>query len=58
VCVKNSLRKKVLEIPTEMKEVIWIGVESKISTCIKVCIGFIYEAPQNSRWYNPNFTKS
>jgi hypothetical protein len=23
---KNSISKKVIEIPTEMKEVIWIGV--------------------------------
>jgi hypothetical protein len=42
VYVKNSLSKKVIEISTEMKEVIWIGVKSKASPCIKVCISFIY----------------
>jgi hypothetical protein len=56
VYIKNSISKKVIEIPTEMK-VIWIGVKSKASPGIKVCIGFTYKAPQNSRWYNPNFTK-
>jgi hypothetical protein len=43
--VKNSISKKIIEIPTEMKEVIWIGVKSKTSPCIKVCISFIYKAP-------------
>jgi hypothetical protein len=57
VYVKNSLSKNVIEIATEMKEVIWIGIKSKLSPCIKVCISFIYNAPQNSRWYNPKFTK-
>jgi hypothetical protein len=57
VYVKNSISKKVIEIPTEMKEVIWIEVKDKTSPCIKVCISFIYKAPQNLRWYNPNFTK-
>jgi hypothetical protein len=57
VYVKNSISKKVVEIPTEMKEVIRIGIESKTSPCIKVCISFIYKAPQNSRWNNPSFTK-
>jgi hypothetical protein len=52
VCAKN-----VTEIPTEMKEVMWIGVKCKTSPYIKVCMSFIYKAPQNSRWYNPNFTK-
>jgi hypothetical protein len=57
VYVKNSIGKKVIGIATEMKEVIWIGVKSKTNPCIKVCISLVYKAPQNSRWYNPNFTK-
>jgi hypothetical protein len=36
VCVKNSISKKVIEIQTEMKEVIWIRVKSKTSPCINV----------------------
>jgi hypothetical protein len=57
VYVKNSISKKVIEISTEMKEVIRIGVKSKTSSGIKVRISFIYKAPQNSWWYNPNITK-
>jgi hypothetical protein len=57
VCIKNSISKKVIEIKTEMKEVTWIGVRIKTSQCIKVCTSFINKEPQNSRWYNPNFTK-
>jgi hypothetical protein len=38
VYVKNGLSKKVTEIQTEMKEVIWIGVKSETILCIKVCI--------------------
>jgi hypothetical protein len=38
----NSWEVKVIEIPTEMKEVIWIGVRSKPSPYIEVCISFIY----------------
>jgi hypothetical protein len=45
----NSINKKVIEMPTEMKEVIWIGIKSKTSPCIKVCECFIHQAPQNSR---------
>jgi exonuclease III len=40
-----------------MKEVIWIGVNGRTSPCIKVCLSFIYNSPQNSRWYNPSFSK-
>jgi hypothetical protein len=54
VYVKNSISKKVIEIPTKMKEVIWIEVKSKTSPCIKVCLSFVYKTPLNSRWYNPN----
>jgi hypothetical protein len=24
---------------------------------MEICIGYIYNAPPNSRWYNPNFTR-
>jgi hypothetical protein len=24
---------------------------------LEICIGFIYNAPLNSRWYNPNFIR-
>jgi hypothetical protein len=32
--------KKFIEISTDMKGVIWIGVKGKTSPCIKVCISF------------------
>jgi hypothetical protein len=46
--VKNSIRKKVIESPTGMKEVIRTEVKSKTSPCIKIFISFIYKGPQNS----------
>jgi hypothetical protein len=39
-----------------MKEVIWIGLEDKMDSHMELCMGFIYNAPQGSWWYNPNFT--
>jgi hypothetical protein len=39
-----------------MKEVIWTGLKAKTNSDVELCMGFIYNAPQNSRWYNLNFT--
>jgi hypothetical protein len=39
-----------------VKEVTWIGLKAKTNSDVELCMGFIYNAPQNSRWYNPNFT--
>jgi hypothetical protein len=27
------------------------------SAQIRICIGFVYNAPQSSKWCNPNFTR-
>jgi hypothetical protein len=40
-----------------MKEIIWVGVSKKRSSKVQICIGFVYNAPQTSRCYNPNFIR-
>jgi hypothetical protein len=40
-----------------MKEILWVSVSKKRNSKVKICIGFIYSAPQASPWYNPNFTR-
>jgi hypothetical protein len=47
----------IIDIPKAMKEIIWVGVKERESAQIKICIGFVYNAPQSSKWYNPNFTR-
>jgi hypothetical protein len=39
-----------------MKEILWLNIREDCSRHLEICIGFIYNAPPNSRWYNPNFT--
>jgi hypothetical protein len=41
VYVKNSISKKDIEIPTEMKELIRTGIKYTANSCIKVCKSFI-----------------
>jgi hypothetical protein len=53
---KDSINNRVKEIQTTVKEVIWIGLKAKTNSDVELCMGFIYNAPQNSWWYNPNFT--
>jgi hypothetical protein len=40
-----------------MKEILWVGVSTKRNSKVEIYIGFIYNAPQSSQWYNPNFTR-
>jgi exonuclease III len=40
-----------------MKETLWISVREESSSHLEICVGFIYNAPLNSCWYNPNFTR-
>jgi hypothetical protein len=57
VYIGDGISKRVTEIMTNMKEVLWVGVSKKRYSKIEICIGFIYNAPQSSRWYNPNFSR-
>jgi Holliday junction resolvase RusA-like endonuclease len=40
-----------------MKESIWMRLRRKINSSIRLDITFLYNLPQNLRWYNPTFTK-
>jgi hypothetical protein len=55
VYIKDSINNRVKEIQTTVKEIIWIGLKAKTNSDVVLCMGF-FNAPQNSRWYNPNFT--
>jgi hypothetical protein len=54
VYIGEGISKRVTEVTTNMKEV---GVSKKRYSKAEICIGFVYNAPQSSRWYNPNFTR-
>jgi hypothetical protein len=56
VYIRDNIKKRVKEIPAMVKEVIWIGLKDKTNSDAELYMCFIYNAPQNSRWYNPNFT--
>jgi hypothetical protein len=56
VYIKDNINSRVKEIQTTVKEVIWVGLKDKPNSDVELCMGFIYNAPQNYRWYNPNFT--
>jgi hypothetical protein len=47
----------VKEIVADMKKILWIGIREENSLQPEIC-GFIYNAPLNSHWYNPNFTRN
>jgi hypothetical protein len=57
VYIREGISKQVTEIATNMKEILWVGVSKKRNSKVEICIGFIYNAPQSSQWYNPNFTR-
>jgi hypothetical protein len=40
-----------------MKEILRLNIREEYSLHLETCVGFIYNAPPNSRWYNPNFTR-
>jgi hypothetical protein len=41
----------------QMKERLWTGVRSNITSHLGLIISFLHNAPQNSKQYNPNITK-
>jgi hypothetical protein len=55
--MKDRIHYKVIEILTEIKETVWMGVRSNVISRAVLIISFMYNLPSNSRWYNPNFTK-
>jgi hypothetical protein len=57
VCIKDDISKGVKEIVSDMKEILWLNIREDYSLHLEICVGFIYNAPPNSRWYNPNFTR-
>jgi hypothetical protein len=34
-----------------------VGVSKKRNSKAEICIGFVYNAPQSSRWHNSKFTR-
>jgi hypothetical protein len=57
VYIREGIIKRFTEITTNMKEVLWVCVIKKRNSKVEICIGFVCNAPQSSRWYNPNFTR-
>jgi hypothetical protein len=56
VYIKDNINNRIEEIPTMVKEVTWERLKDKTNSDVELCMGFIHNAPQNSQWYNPNFT--
>jgi hypothetical protein len=40
VYIKDNINNRVKEIPTMMKEVIWIGLKDEMDSHTKLCMGF------------------
>jgi exonuclease III len=40
-----------------MEEVIWIGMKDWLVKEVKICVGFLYCPPVNSKWFNVNFLR-
>jgi hypothetical protein len=57
VFIREGISKRVTEIALNMKMILWVGVSKKRNSKVEICIDFVYNAPQSSRWYNPNFTR-
>ena len=55
--VKNITEPIVNEIVTEKEEIIWIRRKDQIALSIKMCLGFLYGSPTNSKWFNVNFIR-
>ena len=51
--IKNVIDQYVEEIVTEREEIIWTGIKDKIALSIKLCVGYLYHPPVNSKWFNP-----
>jgi hypothetical protein len=50
VYIKDEISKGVKEIVSDMKEILWLKTREEYSLNMELCIGFIYNAPPNSRW--------
>jgi hypothetical protein len=57
VYIRQGISKRVTEIATNMEEIVWVGVSKNRNIKTEICIGFIYNAPQTSRWFYHNFTR-
>jgi hypothetical protein len=55
VYIREEIGKGIKEIGSDMKEILWLKTREECSLHMEICIGFIYNAPPNSRWYIPNF---
>jgi len=54
---KNVTDQYVEEIVTEMEEIIWTGIKYKIALSIMLCVGYLYCATVNSKWFNVCFVR-
>jgi hypothetical protein len=52
IVARQGISRLIIDIPTVMKVIIWVGVKERESAQVKVCIGFVYNAPQSSKWYS------
>jgi hypothetical protein len=50
VYIKDDISIGVQEIVSDMKETLWLNIKEKYSLHLEIYIGFIYNAPPNSRW--------
>jgi hypothetical protein len=57
VYVEDDISKGIKEIVSDKKEILLLNIRKEYSLHLEICVGFIYNAPSNSRWYNPNFTR-
>jgi hypothetical protein len=48
VYIREGISKRVTEIVTNMKEILWVGVSKKRNSKVEICIGFVYNALQTS----------
>jgi type IV secretory pathway TrbD component len=56
VYIRNEIFKGATEI-LQMKERIWMGVRSNITSNFGLVISFAHNPPRSMPWYDPNFTK-
>jgi hypothetical protein len=57
VYIKDRMHNEVIEILTDIKGTIYMGVRSKVISRVILIISFMCSLPWNLKCYNPSFTK-
>jgi hypothetical protein len=42
IFAREEISRLIMDIPTVMKEIIWVGVKERKGAQVKICIGFVY----------------